>query len=130
MKINQLPSNKKFGFTMSAMFFLLSLLFLFKELHSLFFIFVVMMSLMLAYSIFFPSKLLLLNKLWVKLGLILGSIVSPIVLGLIFFLLISPIAFIARFFGRDVLNLKKNDATTFWKDVDDYNYDDLFDDQF
>jgi len=130
MKINQLPSNKKFGFTMSAMFFLLSLLFLFKELHSLFFIFIVMMSLMLAYSIFFPSKLLLLNKLWVKLGLILGSIVSPIVLGLIFFLLISPIAFITRFFGRDVLNLKKNDATTFWKDVDDYNYDDLFDDQF
>src|SRR5690242_4104815 len=54
-----------------------------------------------------PSLLAPLNRLWFRLGLLLGRITSPLVLGLLFFLLITPIALLARLYGRDALRLKK-----------------------
>ena len=61
------------------------------------------------------SKLLSpLNKAWIKLGLFLGSIVSPIVMALIFFLVLTPTGFILRLFKKDVLNLKFNKSDTYW----------------
>ena len=61
------------------------------------------------------SKLLSpLNKVWIKLGLFLGSIVSPIVMVLIFFLVLTPTGFILRLFKKDVLNLKFNKSDTYW----------------
>jgi len=55
-----------------------------------------------------------LNKSWIKLGLFLGSIVSPIVMALIFFLVLTPTGFILRLFKKDVLNLKFNKSDTYW----------------
>ena len=52
-------------------------------------------------AIFAPTWLRPLNKLWFKLGLALGFVVNPLVLGLIFFLLIAPLAIILKAFGRD-----------------------------
>ena len=61
------------------------------------------------------SKLLSpLNKAWIKLGLLLGSIVSPFVMALIFFLVLTPTGFILRLFKKDVLNLKFNKSDTYW----------------
>jgi hypothetical protein len=55
------------------------------------------------------SKILTpLNKLWFRFGLFLGKIISPIVMGVIFFLVVTPIGLLMRFFGKDVLNLKIN----------------------
>ena len=66
------------------------------------------------------SKLLLpLNKLWFKFGLLLGSVISPIVMGIIFFLVVTPIALILRAIGKDVLNLKKNNNKTYWIEKSD-----------
>ena len=48
-----------------------------------------------------------LNKIWFKFGIFLGQIISPIVMGIIFFLVVTPIAFIMRVLGKDVLKLKK-----------------------
>ncbi|MEY8241711.1 MAG: SxtJ family membrane protein [Cycloclasticus sp.] len=70
------------------------------------------------------EKLLLpLNKLWMKFGLTLGLIVSPIVLGSIFFILITPVALVMRLFGRDELKLKNRQIQSFWKprDLDGLN---------
>ncbi len=55
-----------------------------------------------------------LNKIWFKLGIILGSIVSPIIMGVIFFLVVTPTALIMKAFGKDLLNLKKNNKNTYW----------------
>ena len=55
-----------------------------------------------------------LNKAWFKFGLLLGSIVSPIVMGLIFFGVITPIALIMKFLRKDLLSLKKNNNSTYW----------------
>ena len=55
-----------------------------------------------------------LNKIWFKFGIILGGIVSPIIMGLVFFLVVTPISLILRLFKKDTLNLKKNDSVTYW----------------
>ena len=53
------------------------------------------------------SKMLTpLNKLWFKFGLILGALIAPIVMGLIFFLVVTPIGLVLKLFGKDLLNKK------------------------
>ena len=61
------------------------------------------------------SKLLLpLNKLWFKFGLLLGKIISPLVMGIIFFLVVTPIGLLMRMLKKDLLNLKFNDEKSYW----------------
>ena len=55
-----------------------------------------------------------LNKLWFKFGILLGKIVSPIIMGIIFFLVVTPIGFIMRILGKDILNLKFNANKSYW----------------
>ena len=56
-----------------------------------------------------------LNKLWFKFGLLLGSIVAPIVMGVVFFLVITPTGFLLKLFGKDILNKKYNiKKKTYW----------------
>ena len=69
----------------------------------------------LFFGIFFPKILIVPNKLWFKLGLLLGAIVAPIVMGMIFFLTVTPIGIIMRLFGKDVINQKiKKNAKSYW----------------
>ena len=57
----------------------------------------------------FNSKILNpLNVIWFKFGLLLGRIISPLVMGIIFFLVVTPIGVIMRVFGKDILSLKYN----------------------
>ena len=61
------------------------------------------------------SKILTpLNKLWFKFGIFLGKIISPIIMGIIFFLVVTPTGLIMRLFGKDVLNLKYNNNKSYW----------------
>jgi hypothetical protein len=57
-----------------------------------------------------------LNKLWFKFGILLGTIVSPIVMGIIFFIVVTPISLIMKILGKDILNLKKNKNRSYWID--------------
>ena len=71
-------------------------------------------------SIFFilgilNSKILTpLNKLWFKFGIFLGKIVSPIIMGIIFFFVVTPTGVLMRIFGKDILNLKYNNNKSYW----------------
>ena len=61
------------------------------------------------------SKILTpLNKAWFKFGIFLGKIISPIVMGVIFFLVVTPIAFLMRILKKDLLNLKYNKNSSYW----------------
>ena len=63
----------------------------------------------------FNSKILKpLNILWFKFGIFLGKIVSPIIMGVIFFFVVTPIGLLMRFIGKDLLNLKYNKKKTYW----------------
>ena len=54
------------------------------------------------------------KKSWIKLGEILGKIIAPIVMGLIYFIIITPIGLLMRLVGKDVLNLKFNKNDSYW----------------
>ena len=61
------------------------------------------------------SKLLTpLNKLWFKFGLLLGKVVTPLIMGFIFFIVVTPIGILMRLLRKDLLNLKYNEKKTYW----------------
>tara|TARA_Y100000992_G_scaffold19432_1_gene11264 strand:- start:111 stop:500 length:390 start_codon:yes stop_codon:yes gene_type:complete len=55
-----------------------------------------------------------LNKIWFKFGLLLGRLISPLVMSLIFFLVVTPIALLMKLLKKDLLNLKFNKDNTYW----------------
>ena len=55
-----------------------------------------------------------LNKLWFKFGILLGKFISPLIMGMIFFLVVTPIGLIMRALGKDLLNLKYNKDKSYW----------------
>ena len=61
------------------------------------------------------SKILTpLNRLWFKFGIFLGKIISPIIMALIFFIVVTPIGLIMRLLRKDLLNLKYNKSRSYW----------------
>ena len=61
------------------------------------------------------SKILTpLNKTWFKFGILLGSFVSPIVMGVVFFAIVTPTSLIMKVLGKNLLNLKRNNQKTYW----------------
>jgi hypothetical protein len=54
------------------------------------------------------------NRIWFHFGMSLGNLVSPIVMSLVFFLVVTPTGFIMRLFGKDLIKLKKNENNTYW----------------
>ena len=61
------------------------------------------------------SKILLpLNKIWFKFGILLGLIFSPVIMGFIFFLVVTPIGILMRVLRKDLLNLKFSNLETYW----------------
>lgn len=55
-----------------------------------------------------------LNILWAKFGILLGKFISPIVMGMVFFFIVTPTGVIMRIFKKDLLNLKKSNKSTYW----------------
>ncbi len=55
-----------------------------------------------------------LNKVWFRFGIFLGNFISPIVMGIVFFLVVTPTGLLMKLFRKDLINLKKNSANTYW----------------
>ena len=110
----RIGSNRNFGLVFFFVFLIVSLLPLLKE--EPFRIWSIVIAIIFLILGLMNSKLLTpLNKLWFKFGLFLGSIVSPIVMGIVFFLVITPIGFVMKIMGKDLLNKKKdNDKKSYW----------------
>jgi hypothetical protein len=61
------------------------------------------------------SKILTpLNKIWYKIGILLGNLISPVVMGIVFFLVVTPTSIIMKILKKDLLNLKKNNNKSYW----------------
>ena len=113
MKKIKISSNKSFGIVFITFFLIIALWPLINDGN--------IRIWSLAVSIIFlilgiaNSKILTpLNNLWFKFGLFLGKIVSPIVMGIIFFFVVTPTGIIIILIGKDLLNLKKNNSNTYW----------------
>jgi Saxitoxin biosynthesis operon protein SxtJ len=111
-----LPSNRKFGALFVVVFAATSAYLHFKYASRWALVWVAVAALLAVAAIAAPMLLAPLNRLWFELGRLLGKIVSPLVLGSIFFLVITPVALITRVFGRDELLMKKRRAATYWID--------------
>nr|VFK79555.1 MAG: hypothetical protein BECKSD772D_GA0070982_105412 [Candidatus Kentron sp. SD] len=111
----ELPSNRKFGFFFTAIFLIIGLYFLSGESASFSYVLFCVAALFSLVTLVRAELLLPLNKLWLRLGLLLGMIVSPIVLGVIFFGLFTPISLLMKLFGRDELRLKLEARGSHWK---------------
>ena len=109
----KISSNKSFGIVFSIFFLLISVYLLLNNnpiyYWSLFVSFIFLVLGLMNSKILSP-----LNLLWFKFGILLGRIISPVVMGIIFFLVVTPISIILKIFGKDVLNLKFNNNKTYW----------------
>ena len=106
-------SNKSFGVVFFLVFLLISLYPLINDGTLRIWSFVI--SIIFLILGILNSKILSpLNKIWFKFGLLLGKIISPIVMGIIFFIVVTPTGLILRLFQKDVLNLKFNNNKTYW----------------
>ena len=113
MKDIKVGSNRNFGIVFSIVFLLISLYPLLKSgdirVWSL-----VLSFIFLILGIFNSKILSPFNKLWFKFGLLLGKFVSPLIMMIIFFFVVTPIGILMRLFRKDVLNLKYNKNKSYW----------------
>jgi len=109
----KISSNRNFGVVFFLFFLIVSIFPLFKDEN------IRIWSLIL--SIVFLTLGLLnspilspLNKIWFKLGILLGSLVSPLIMGIGFFGVVTPISWFMKILGKDILNIKKNNSKSYW----------------
>ena len=111
----KIGSNRSFGLVFFVVFLLISIYPFLKDgnirIWPLIISFIFLVLGLLNSNLLSP-----LNKLWFKFGLFLGKIISPIVMGIIFFLVVTPIAVIMRLLKKDLLNLKFEENNTYWID--------------
>ncbi|MAS00486.1 MAG: hypothetical protein CMH24_03905 [Nitrosomonadales bacterium] len=116
LKNIKLPSNRKFGFFFTLIFALIGIYFFIDGPNSTSYILFTTSTLFFLITLIKPNALLPLNKLWMQFGLLLGTIINPIILGIIFFGLFTPMGLLMKLFGRDELRLKIiNNRKSYWK---------------
>ena len=98
-------SNKSFGLLFFVVFLILGLWPL-KNGENLNFYFITASIIFLILGLINSKLLSPLNKSWIKLGEILGIIIAPIVMALVYFVILTPVSLIVRIFGKDLLSLK------------------------
>ena len=109
----KISSNKSFGIVFFVVFLLIAIYPLINggdiRIWSATISFVFLVLGLLNSSILTP-----LNKIWFKFGIILGKIISPVIMAIIFFLVVTPTGLIMRILRKDVLNLKYNQNKSYW----------------
>jgi len=109
----KISSNRSFGIVFFVVFFLIGVWPILKEGELRYWSIIV--SLIFLILGLFKSKLLTpLNKLWYKFGILLGNFIAPIIMGFVYFLVVTPIGILMRLLGKDLINLKLNKKKTYW----------------
>ena len=113
---SKLPTNHKFGWFFAAVFSAVTAYAFWKGWSTVSLVTLIAAILFSVATLLSPQLLAPLNRLWYGLGMLLGKVISPIVLGLIFFVLITPVSLVTRMFGRDELKMKKRNVQSYWVD--------------
>lgn len=110
-----LISDKKFGFFLSFIFLILTIYLLYKEIKYLGFVTIFILGVLILITLYYPNLLNKLKIYWLKLGIFIGKIINPIIIGIVFFGIFTPYSIIMRVFGRDELNLNKLKKKSYWR---------------
>ena len=108
-----MSSNRSFGLVFFAFFLIIGLwpIFEYEDIR----IWSIIAAFIFIILTILDSKYLTpLNRFWMKFGLFLGKIISPIVMGVVFFLVVTPIGIIMKIFRKDLLNIKHNQNQSYW----------------
>ena len=108
-----ISSNKSFGIVFFVVFLIVALYPLLEN-ESVRLWSIILSAIFLILGMLDSKFLTPLNKIWFKFGILLGSIVSPIVMGVVFFAIVTPTSIIMKVLGKNLLNLKKDDKKTYW----------------
>ena len=109
----KIGSNRSFGIVFCIVFLLVSIYPLINGENIRYWSLII--SLIFLILGFLNSKALTpLNKIWFKFGIFLGRIISPFIMGIIFFFVVTPTGLLMKIFKKDLLNLKFNDHKTYW----------------
>ena len=109
----KISSNRNFGLVFFIVFLVIAIYPLINSSEVRFWSLII--SLLFLILGLINSKLLTpFNKVWFKFGIFLGKIISPIIMGIIFFFVVTPIGFIMRLLSKDILNLKYNNENSYW----------------
>ena len=111
--MKKMSSNKTFGLLFFVIFLIIAIWPL-KDGGSLRFWSVIISSIFLILGLLNSKLLYPLNYLWVKLGEKLGKIISPVVMGIIYFTIITPIGLFLKIVGKDLLSLKFSKKNSYW----------------
>ena len=117
----EIKINKKNNITFGILFFIFFLIIGFFPLVSVGVIriwSVVLSLIFLIITIIRPNLLTFLNRSWIQFGIFLGKVISPIVMGLVFFFVVTPIGMLVRILKKDVMGLKK-EGSSYWIDRKD-----------
>ena len=109
----KISSNRSFGIVFFIVFLLIALYPLLKD-NDLRIWSLVVSFIFLILGLINSKILTPLNRLWFKFGLLLGKFISPIIMGIIFFGVVTPIGIIMRLLNKDLLNLKYNNNKSYW----------------
>ena len=114
----KLGSNKSFGIVFFVVFLIIAIYPILSDGNLRLWSLIISLAFLILGLI--NSRLLTpLNKLWFKFGIFLGKIISPVIMGIIFFLVVTPIGILMRLFKKDVLNLSFNDNKSYWIEKND-----------
>jgi hypothetical protein len=121
----ELPSNRKFGLFFTLVFMLTSSYFYIKLNLTALIFFSTLSCLMLLVTLVKDELLDPFNKLWMRIGILIGMVVSPLIMGIIFIIMFVPSSLVMKLFGRDELGLILKNKKTHWKnrdfDIDKFN---------
>ena len=109
----KIGSNRSFGLVFFIVFFIIAI-FPLKNDGDLRYWSILVSLIFLILGLINSNILSPLNKVWFKFGLLLGKIISPIVIGIIFFIVITPTSLLLKLFNKDILNLKRGKKKTYW----------------
>ncbi len=109
----KISSNRSFGIVFFVVFLIIALFPLINDGNIRLWSLIVSLA-FLALGLLNSKFLSPLNKIWFKFGLFLGKIISPMVMGLIFFFVVTPIGILMRILKKDLLNLKMNNNKSYW----------------
>ena len=109
----KIGSNRSFGLVFFIVFFIIAI-FPLKNDGDLRYWSILVSLIFLILGLINSNILSPLNKVWFKFGLLLGKIISPIVMGIIFFIVITPTSLLLKLFNKDILNLKRGKKKTYW----------------
>ena len=108
-----MSSNRSFGLVFFAFFLIIGLWPIF-EYEDVRIWSIIAAFIFLILGILDSKYLTPLNRFWMKFGLFLGKIISPIVMGIVFFLVVTPIGIIMKIFRKDLLNIKYKKNQSYW----------------